>query len=78
MNTTDVLVVHAGYAKYRRELLQAGVELFELKLRAGQPTGRRNSSRWGCPARRCMRKPSPSMISGYLSVRSILIRARRT
>lgn len=41
MNTTDVLVVHAGYAKYRRELLQAGVELFELKLRAGQPTGRK-------------------------------------
>lgn len=41
MNTTDVLVVHAGYAKYRRELLQAGVELFELKLRAGQPSGRK-------------------------------------
>ncbi|OZI56254.1 phospholipase D family protein [Bordetella genomosp. 4] len=40
MNTTDVLVVHAGYAKYRRELLQAGIELFELKLRAGQPSGR--------------------------------------
>lgn len=37
INTTDVLMVHAGYTKYRRELLEAGVELFELKLRDGQP-----------------------------------------
>ncbi|MDN5788880.1 phospholipase D family protein [Pseudorhodobacter sp.] len=33
LNTTDVLMVHAGYSKYRRELLQAGVKLYELKLR---------------------------------------------
>ena len=36
LNTTDVLLVHAGYTKYRRELLEAGVQLFELKLR-GDP-----------------------------------------
>lgn len=35
MNTTDVLLVHAGYSKYRRELLAAGVSLYELKLRGG-------------------------------------------
>lgn len=35
MNTTDVLLVHAGYTKYRRELLRAGVNLYELKLRGG-------------------------------------------
>ncbi len=29
--STDVLAVHAGYAPYRRELLKAGVELYELK-----------------------------------------------
>ena len=34
LNTTDVLLVHAGYTKYRRALLEAGVRLFELKLRA--------------------------------------------
>lgn len=28
---TDVAVVHAGYAKYRKQLLKAGVQLFELK-----------------------------------------------
>ena len=39
LNTTDVLMVHAGYTKYRRELLEAGVELYELKLRAGQAPG---------------------------------------
>ncbi|WP_371223242.1 phospholipase D-like domain-containing protein [Roseovarius sp. 2305UL8-3] len=37
LNTTDVLLVHAGYIKYRRDLLAAGVELFELKLRGTAP-----------------------------------------
>ncbi|MFD2440970.1 phospholipase D-like domain-containing protein [Paracoccus kondratievae] len=36
LNTTDVLLVHAGYTKYRRDLLQAGVKLYELKLRGAQ------------------------------------------
>ncbi len=30
---TDVVAVHGGYAKYRRPLLEAGVELYELKPR---------------------------------------------
>lgn len=30
LNTTDVLIVHSGYTKYRRELLEAGVGLNEL------------------------------------------------
>ena len=33
LDTTDVFLVHAGYASYRRELLEGGVKLFELKLR---------------------------------------------
>ncbi len=37
---TDVTVVHAGYARYRKPLLEAGVELFELK-----PV--KESSAWG-------------------------------
>lgn len=47
MNTTDVLVVHAGYTKYRRDLLKAGVSLYELKLRAAQPPGRDELHRLG-------------------------------
>ncbi len=30
---TDVAVVHAGYIRYRKELLKAGVNMFELKRR---------------------------------------------
>ncbi len=41
LEATDVLPVHAGYAKRRRTLLKAGVELFELKRGAGPAsTGR--------------------------------------
>jgi putative cardiolipin synthase len=38
LEATDVPVVHAGYAKRRRRLLQAGVELFELKRGAATPS----------------------------------------
>ncbi|RMX02819.1 phospholipase D family protein [Allofranklinella schreckenbergeri] len=31
LSATDVAPVHAGYAKYRKDLLQAGVQLLELK-----------------------------------------------
>jgi phosphatidylserine/phosphatidylglycerophosphate/cardiolipin synthase-like enzyme len=34
---TDVSPVHAGYAKYREELLRAGVRLYELKPFADKP-----------------------------------------
>jgi len=40
LNTTDVLMVHAGYSRYRRALLEAGVQLYELKLR-GEMTSER-------------------------------------
>lgn len=36
---TDVPMVHAGYVKYRRELLEAGVRLYELKPIEGLPQG---------------------------------------
>ncbi|MDO5102586.1 MAG: phospholipase D family protein [Lautropia sp.] len=34
LSATDVAVVHSGYAKYRKQLLAAGVKLFELKRHA--------------------------------------------
>jgi len=34
LNATDVSAVHAGYAKRRRDLLEGGVRLFELKRNA--------------------------------------------
>ena len=32
--TTDVIAVHAGYKKYRKQLIKAGIDLFELKKTA--------------------------------------------
>lgn len=37
---TDVPLVHAGYAKHRRDLLEAGVALFEVLPIEGVPSGR--------------------------------------
>ncbi len=35
LEATDVPAVHAGYAKHRRQLLEAGVELYEMKRTGG-------------------------------------------
>ncbi len=43
LEANDVALVHAGYRKYRRRLLESGVELLELKARANpanRPAGR--------------------------------------
>ena len=50
--STDVGIVHAGYAKYRKPLLQGGVEIFDLKpdadiVKKGKFTKLRGSSRAG-------------------------------
>jgi putative cardiolipin synthase len=37
---TDVAAVHTGYARVRRPLLAGGVELYEMKRRAGSEKGR--------------------------------------
>ncbi len=36
LETTDVVPVHAGYAKYREALVSAGVELWELRSEQGE------------------------------------------
>ncbi|MBA4502540.1 phospholipase D family protein [Marinobacterium marinum] len=38
--STDVPVVHVGYARYRRELLRAGVELYEMNRQVRAPAKR--------------------------------------
>jgi putative cardiolipin synthase len=42
--SNDVATVHAGYARYRRPLLRAGVELFEYQLFGNRPRHRRSAS----------------------------------
>lgn len=38
LEATNMLPVHAGYAKRRRDMLRAGVGLFELRAQAGGPS----------------------------------------
>ena len=44
LEATDVAVVHAGYAKYRKALLEAGITLYELRRSAGI-SGKRKAPR---------------------------------
>jgi putative cardiolipin synthase len=44
---TDVAAVHTGYARQRRELLKGGVELYEMKRKAGSEAGRSQISATG-------------------------------
>lgn len=41
LEATDVAAVHAGYAKRRKALLEAGVTLYELRLAPGAPVPRK-------------------------------------
>ncbi|QIF02308.1 phospholipase D family protein [Roseimicrobium sp. ORNL1] len=45
--STDVAAVHAGYKRYRKPLLRAGVEVYELKPVAGTGGGSGGSSPFG-------------------------------
>ncbi|GAA2827781.1 putative cardiolipin synthase [Aminobacter aminovorans] len=47
LETTDVAMVHAGYSKYRREMLDDGIELFELKPMADAAKGEEELSLTG-------------------------------
>ena len=40
LEATDVGIVHAGYAKHRKRLLQAGIVLYELKRMTSMSSGR--------------------------------------
>jgi len=44
---TDVAAVHTGYARYRRELLRGGVELYEMKAKIAPGDARRELSAIG-------------------------------
>jgi cardiolipin synthase C len=47
LEATDVPAVHAGYAKHRKRLLRAGVQLYELRRVSATDTGRKHVGMWG-------------------------------
>jgi putative cardiolipin synthase len=44
LEATDAAIVHAGYAKRRKALLEAGIAIYELRLAPGSPPRRRAGS----------------------------------
>jgi len=50
LEATDVAAVHAGYAKWRHELLRAGVSLYELRRRWGRELPESGRGRFGSSA----------------------------
>lgn len=50
LEATDVAAVHAGYAKWRRQLVAAGVSLYELRRRWGAELPETGKGRFGSSA----------------------------
>jgi putative cardiolipin synthase len=76
LESTDVSAVHAGYAKRRKALLQAGIQLYELK-RSDVPKTTDDKNVGGSSSEACMRRPSRWIRIACSSARSTSIRARR-
>ena len=78
--STDGVPVHSKYQLYRKALLQAGVELYELKPTAGAAPAnaerRLRTDRADRAARACTRRRSPSTAGLVSSAPTISIRAR--
>ena len=45
--STDVGIVHAGYAKYREDLLRAGVELYEMNNKISKEARKEKKGKYG-------------------------------
>jgi len=45
--STDVSIVHAGYAKYRKGLLRAGIELYEMNQKTTKEDRKRKRGKFG-------------------------------
>ena len=74
---TDVGAVHAGYQRYRKALLEAGVRLYELKPEAIEyERAKREKAALALHAPRCTPRLSCSTGVRYSSARSTSIRVR--
>ncbi len=47
LSSTDVGIVHAGYAKYRKDMLRAGVELYEMNMKISKEERKRKKGGYG-------------------------------
>ena len=56
--SNDVPIAHGGYARYRKDLLRMGVDLFELRPVPGQREGEGSTHWGGLPGQLCMPRRS--------------------
>ncbi len=75
---TDVVVVHAGYAKRRKPLLRNGVRIYELKATFNHLSDLMSAGATAsaAPPPACTPRLSPSIASAYSSARSTSTPAR--
>jgi len=45
--STDVGIVHSGYSKYRKDLLRAGIELYEMNQKTSKKDRKRKKGKYG-------------------------------
>ena len=76
LEATDVAAVHAGYAKWRKPLLEAGVLLYESRRSWERAMRANRRAASAVPPRACMQRPLPSTTSASSSARSTSTRAR--
>ena len=78
LEATDVAAVHAGYAKRRKRLLEAGITLYELRSLPDGVGATRGELALAARAPACTRRPLRSTVRVCSSARSISIRAPRS
>ena len=82
LEATDVAAVYAGYAKSRKSLLQAGVQLYEiphlLPRRCKTISNPAGPNHPAVASRACMRRHSPWTNRGFSLALSTWIRVRRS
>jgi putative cardiolipin synthase len=71
LEATDVALVHAGYAKRRKPLLEVGITLYEMQLLSPDTAPTRASARSAASPRACTRKPFRWIVRASSSARSI-------
>ena len=69
----DVAAVHGGYARHRKDLLEGGVQIWELKPLPGT---QRTASLFGSSGRACTPRRLRSTAAGSSSAATTSIRAR--
>ena len=76
LSANDVKIVHAGYSRYRKKLVESGVELYEYKPTPAQAEAKQEKSSWTGSSRASLHAKSFAFDERYLFVGSFNLDAR--